>query len=159
MNDRCDYCEGPWDRPGRDDCDDERHATPTLAQQIVAKIEWELHSRRNVGWQGVDEDIADQIRDKLAEIVGGYLAKAVELSPADVREVLGRLNELVGPPTPVAVVIVKGANLDPDTWHVFEDADDALAWRESLPAGTWVQVVKRMGWEFHRKGEAIHDNA
>lgn len=75
MSEQCDYCEGPWDRPGRDNCEDPRHAAPTAAQRAVAAIERELDSRRGVGWSGVDEEIADQIRDKLAAIVEAELKK------------------------------------------------------------------------------------
>jgi len=65
---RCVYCEGRWDRPGLYDCKDGRHPPPTLAQRIVADIESELGNRR-LGWGGIEAEVADELRDRLDEIV------------------------------------------------------------------------------------------
>jgi hypothetical protein len=81
MSKRCDYCGGRWDRPGLDHCDNPKHPAATLAQTIVAEIEADLDGRRGVGWSGVDEDIADEIRDKLAAIVEKHLGTAKEVTP------------------------------------------------------------------------------
>jgi hypothetical protein len=75
MDERCDYCGGRWDRPGLDGCTDARHAAPTPAQRIVADIERELDGRRGLGWGSLDSDTAGDLRDRLAEIVAGHLAK------------------------------------------------------------------------------------
>lgn len=71
---RCDYCGRPMDRPGTGYCDS-AHPRPDLAQSIVAVVERELDDRR-LGWGDIDDEIADEVRDRLASLVRGMLPGA-----------------------------------------------------------------------------------
>lgn len=66
---RCEQCGGRLDRPGLFGCDEESHPRPTQAQRIVRAVEHELDDRRGMGWSSLDDDVADELRDKLAAIV------------------------------------------------------------------------------------------
>lgn len=84
MGERCEECGGAWDRPGLFGYQGLGHAAPTQAQRIVHAIESELNSRRGLRWDRIDHDLAREIRDALAEIVGGYLA-GVQVSLSGLR--------------------------------------------------------------------------
>lgn len=75
---RCEDCGGRFDRPGLFACDT-GHVQPDLAQRIVARIEADLCDRRGLrqAFEGVDEDIQDEIRDNWAAIIRTSLLAAV----------------------------------------------------------------------------------
>ena len=72
MAERCDYCNRPMDRPGTGYCDNS-HPKPDLAQSIVAVISRELDDRRGLGWTDLDDELVDEINDRLASLVRGML--------------------------------------------------------------------------------------
>ncbi len=72
MPDLCPQCNGRFNYPGLHGCKD-GHAHPTRAQQVVWAIEAELNDRRGVGWSGVDEEMACEIRDALTRIVESFV--------------------------------------------------------------------------------------
>lgn len=74
---RCDDCGRRLDRPGHRFCRGDRpHAEPTLAQSIVEGVESELNGRHGMGFDDIDPDIQDDIRDRLAEIIEAKLKEA-----------------------------------------------------------------------------------
>jgi hypothetical protein len=78
MNDaRCLECHGRLDHPGLYGCNLDHHTRPTKAQEIVRAVEVELSRRSGMGWGHLDEDIVEELRDKLARIVGEILTKTV----------------------------------------------------------------------------------
>lgn len=70
---RCPECGGRTDRPGLWDCREPVHPSPTLAQRIVWAIGREVNSRRGIKWSGLDDDLADELRDRLTAIVEAEL--------------------------------------------------------------------------------------
>jgi hypothetical protein len=60
------------DRPGGTTCENP-HPKPDLAQTIVAAIEEELGDRR-LGWDDVDYETLDELRDRLASLVRGLIS-------------------------------------------------------------------------------------
>ena len=65
----CDYCGREFDEPSRD-CDNKtQHAAWGPEEHVLEEIESELHGRSGVGWEGVDEEIAREIRDALRAIL------------------------------------------------------------------------------------------
>ncbi len=70
----CPQCGGRFSYPGLFGCKDPVHAHPTQAQQVVWAIEAELGNRRGVGWSGVDEEMAYEIRGALTRIVESFMA-------------------------------------------------------------------------------------
>ncbi len=78
MDENCLQCGGRPDYPGLDGCKETLHVQPTKGQQVVWAIEDELNDRRGVGWGGVDEDIAYEIRDALTRIVESFLSPTTQ---------------------------------------------------------------------------------
>lgn len=73
-SDRCDYCDGRFDRPGLFGCESDRHSRPDLAQRIVAIVESEVSDRRGLKWSICDEEVAVELRDKLANQIRAELS-------------------------------------------------------------------------------------
>lgn len=75
--DRCNLCDGRFDRPGLYGCASERHPKPDLAQRIAAAIEEDMDDRRGMSFGELDLDRETQqdIRDAWAAIVRKILAK------------------------------------------------------------------------------------
>lgn len=72
---RCEDCGGLWNRPGLSRCRRRKHARPDIAQKIVAEIEYDLTDRRGMGWDNVDENVQEEIRDRWAGIVRRILKR------------------------------------------------------------------------------------
>jgi hypothetical protein len=71
----CALCGGRLDRPGLHGCDASHHATPTLAQEIAAAIEYDLRNRKGMGWDSISNDTQQSIRDTWARIIQETLDK------------------------------------------------------------------------------------
>lgn len=73
----CEYCGGRPDYPGLFGCRRKPHPKPTLAQSIIAKLEFDLSDRRGIGqeWQSIDQETQYAIRDAWAQIVESELTK------------------------------------------------------------------------------------
>ncbi len=65
----CENCDGRTNRPGLHGCEDPVHPRPRLSQAIVWAVEAELSSRKHMGWDSLDRDVADELRDKLTNVV------------------------------------------------------------------------------------------
>lgn len=89
MPERCDYCGRRMDRPGSARCKSP-HPPPHLSQTIVRAIEDELGDRR-LGWEGLNDDTLDEVRDRLAVVVKGLVAAAQVHRN---RELAGLLSEI-----------------------------------------------------------------
>ena len=70
---RCDHCGRRLDRPTWDEECPSRHAPAKLADVIVRGIERELDDRRGMGWDYLDADVLDEVRDALTEVVAEAL--------------------------------------------------------------------------------------
>ena len=68
MTVRCGECGGRIDRPGLSNCDVKEHRTPTVGEAIIRAVENELSNRKGMSWGGIDDEILDELRDKLAVI-------------------------------------------------------------------------------------------
>lgn len=67
---RCEHCGGRLDRPGLYSCGPSYgHPEPSIPQRIVWAIERELDDRRGFRIDTLDDEIADDLRDKLVQIV------------------------------------------------------------------------------------------
>ena len=66
---RCLNCDGRLDRPGLFRCEEPCHPTPDLAWRIVTAIERDLNNRRGLGFEGLDEDVQYEIRDRWVELI------------------------------------------------------------------------------------------
>ena len=66
---RCEECGRRFDRPGFWSRCADRHPAPDLAQKIVEDIECAIHQRKGIGWEMLDSEIIDEIRDDLTAVV------------------------------------------------------------------------------------------
>ena len=76
----CDYCgrDFSWPSPG---CQNEqRHMEPDHARQIAEQIEDILNGRNHVGWSMCDEEIQEEIRRQIADLIRPHL-KSNEKAP------------------------------------------------------------------------------
>lgn len=81
---RCEYCGRRFDRPSFYEPCADKHPKPDEAQILVEKISDEIHSRKGIGWDFLDSEIVDEIRDDLANTircgVEGLVTRAVRKS-------------------------------------------------------------------------------
>ena len=61
------------DRPGLFDCK-EAHPEPDTSQMIVSAIEEDLNDRKGMKWDGLDDDVRQEIRDAWADVIRRILA-------------------------------------------------------------------------------------
>lgn len=84
----CDQCGGRFDRPGLFGCGEERHPVCDFAQTIVAIIEDDLTDRRGCGWDDIDEDTQQDIRDVWSELIRDEVRRW-KICAADVERLTG----------------------------------------------------------------------
>lgn len=72
MTERCENCGGRYDRPGRFHCET-GHPSPTTEPRIVEEIIADLTDRSGMGWDDIDADTQDDIRDAWVKIVAEEL--------------------------------------------------------------------------------------
>lgn len=73
---RCEDCGGRLDRPGIFGCEGTGHPAPDLAQRIAAAIERDANGRRGMRWDGISDDVQDQIRDSWVALIRKELDEA-----------------------------------------------------------------------------------
>lgn len=66
MSNRCDDCGASLDQPSR--CTGP-HPRANLAWRIVLAVEREINDRSGIHWEGVNDEVQDEIRETLAGIV------------------------------------------------------------------------------------------
>ena len=70
---RCPECGRRLARPSFYEPCASQHPAPDAAERLVEDIEKAVHSRRGIGWNRLDEEIVDAIRDELVRIVRKHL--------------------------------------------------------------------------------------
>ncbi len=65
----CDNCGRPFGRPSFYEGCSAKHPSPTWAQQVVEAVEQELDDRKGIGWDWLEAEIRQDLREAIAEVV------------------------------------------------------------------------------------------
>lgn len=73
---RCELCGRRFDRPSfYKPCANKAHPPARVQDDIAEAVEMEIHRRKGIGWCHLDDEIVDDIRDSLVDVVLNRLQK------------------------------------------------------------------------------------